>query len=88
MSPEPVPGELVFAGAMCENARMTDDTLYPFTIEVSPLSAPKGHYGWAIRKHGKLLERSDRPHDSEERAYASATAAVERAFRPADPRRR
>ena len=68
--------------------RMSENEFYPFTIEVAPLSSPKGKFGWAIRKHGKLLERSDRPHDSEERAYASATAAVERAFRPADPRRR
>ncbi|BCM82388.1 hypothetical protein mvi_08490 [Methylobacterium indicum] len=70
------------------NPEMSENEFYPFTIEVAPLTSPKGKFGWAIRKHGKLLERSDRPHDSEERAYASATAAVERAFRPADPRRR
>ncbi|RVU13774.1 hypothetical protein [Methylobacterium oryzihabitans] len=67
---------------------MTDDTLYPFTIEVSPLSAPKGHYGWAIRKHGKLLERSDRAYENEAKAYNRALAAVERALHGgADARR-
>ncbi|MEH3146344.1 MAG: hypothetical protein PGN34_13565 [Methylobacterium frigidaeris] len=59
---------------------MTEDNLYPFTIEVSPLSVPKGHFGWAIRKHGKLLERSDRPHENEAKAYNRALAAVERAL--------
>ncbi len=33
-----------------EGANDRRHTLYPFTIEVSPLTAPKGHYGWAIRK--------------------------------------
>ncbi|MGY2050404.1 hypothetical protein [Methylobacterium sp. JK268] len=68
---------------------MTDPSLYPFTIEVSPLATPKGMFGWAIRKHGKLLERSDRPHETEAKARAQALAAVERAFRTnAEPRRR
>ncbi|WP_018261139.1 hypothetical protein [Methylobacterium sp. WSM2598] len=67
---------------------MTDSSLYPFAIEVSPLTKPKGHFGWAIRKHGKLLERSDRPHESEAKAHAQALAAVERAIRGEDTRRR
>ncbi|ACA17391.1 hypothetical protein M446_2979 [Methylobacterium sp. 4-46] len=68
---------------------MNDTSLYPFAIEVSPLARPKGHYGWAIRRHGKLLERSDRPHESEAKARAQALAAVERAFRAgSDSRRR
>jgi hypothetical protein len=65
-----------------------ENNLYPFAIEVAPLASPKGKFGWAIRKHGKLLERSDRPHDTEEKAYASAQAAVERAFRGAAEARR
>ncbi|WP_043752498.1 hypothetical protein [Methylobacterium nodulans] len=68
---------------------MTDTSLHPFSIEVSPLISPKGKFGWAIRKHGKLLERSDRPHESEAKAHAQALAAVERAFRAgAELRRR
>jgi hypothetical protein len=67
---------------------MTDSSLYPFAIEVSPLATPKGHFGWTIRKHGKLLERSDRPHDSEAKAHAQALAAVERAAHPGTDIRR
>ncbi|GJD98641.1 MULTISPECIES: hypothetical protein [Methylobacterium] len=68
---------------------MTETNLHPFTIEVAPLTSPKGKFGWAIRRNGKLLERSDRPHDSEDKAHSSALSAVERAFRsPADARRR
>ena len=68
---------------------MTENTFHPFTIEVAPLPGSKGKFGWAIRKNGKLLERSDRPHDNEDKAYASALSAVERAFRtPADARPR
>jgi hypothetical protein len=67
---------------------MTDTSLHPFTIEVSPLATPKGHFGWAIRQHGKLLERSDRPHESEVKARAQALAAVERAFRASAEMRR
>nr|WP_043750336.1 hypothetical protein [Methylobacterium nodulans] len=68
---------------------MTDEnSLHPFAIEISSLTSPKGTFGWAIRKHGKLLERSDRPHHTEEKAYASALAAVERAFRAAAEMRR
>ncbi|WP_084673760.1 hypothetical protein [Methylobacterium sp. WSM2598] len=67
---------------------MTDTNLHPFTIEVSPLTTPKGHFGWAIRKHGKLLERSDRPHVSEDKAHAQAIAAVERTAHPGTGARR
>lgn len=56
---------------------MTDSVPHPYTIEVSPL--PKaGQFQWAIRKHGKLMERSDRPHPSEDKAHASAMAVIER----------
>lgn len=79
---------MVIAARTCDNAAMTNDNLHPFTIEVSPLSKPTGHFGWAIRKHGKLLERSDRPHESETKAYARALAAVERAAHPGSGARR
>lgn len=54
----------------------------PFSIEVSPLTKPEGHFQWAIRRSGKLIERSDRPHRSEARAFESAVEAVERAMKP------
>ncbi|ACA16038.1 conserved hypothetical protein [Methylobacterium sp. 4-46] len=67
---------------------MTNNSLHPFAIEVSPLTTPKGHFGWAIRKHGKLLERSDRPHETEAKAHARALAALERTAHPGAGARR
>ena len=50
-------------------AGMTDvNPTYPFTLDIHPCAKPAGHFAWAIRKHGKLLERSDRPHHSEHSA--------------------
>ncbi len=59
-------------------AGMTDESIHPYSIEVAPLTKPGGQYQWAIRKRGKLVERSDRPHVTEAKAHASALAAVER----------
>ncbi|SDA14850.1 hypothetical protein SAMN02799622_01217 [Methylobacterium sp. UNC378MF] len=61
---------------------MTDKVPHPYSIEVSPLAKPEGHFQWAIRKSGKLIERSDRPHRSEAKAFESAMEAVERALKP------
>jgi hypothetical protein len=51
---------------------------YPFTLEIQPCAKPAGHFAWAIRKHGKLLERADRPHPSERSARERGEAALER----------
>ncbi len=59
---------------------MTDTTSTPYTIEISPISKPAGQFQWAIRRNGKLVERSDRPHPTEAKAEASALAAVERSM--------
>lgn len=59
---------------------MADNTSTPFTIEISPITKPAGQYQWAIRRNGKLIERSDRPHPTEAKAEASALAAVERSM--------
>ena len=61
---------------------MAREVLYPYSIEVSPIAKPKGHFQWAIRRSGKLIERSDRPHRSEAKAYESAMEAVERMAKP------
>lgn len=60
------------------------DVPHPYSIEVSPLTKPEGHFQWAIRRSGKLIERSDRPHRSEAEAFESAMEAVERAMKPSD----
>ncbi|MFE1599861.1 hypothetical protein [Methylobacterium sp. ID0610] len=59
---------------------MQDSTFTPYTIEISPIAKPAGQFQWAIRKNGKLVERSDRPHPTEAKAEASALAAVERSL--------
>lgn len=61
---------------------LMSDVPHPYSIEVSPLAKPEGHFQWAIRRSGKLFERSDRPHRSEAKAYESAMEAVERMVKP------
>ncbi|MCE4226962.1 hypothetical protein HCU64_24805 [Methylobacterium sp. C25] len=57
---------------------MTTEVPHPYSITVEPLTKPQGHYGWALRKHGKLAERSDRAFPSENKAFENAMKAVER----------
>lgn len=61
---------------------MADTVPHPYSIEVSPLVRPEGHFQWAIRRSGTLIERSDRPHRSEAKAHESAMEAVERMVKP------
>lgn len=65
---------------------------HPYTLELAPSPKGDGSFGWAIRKHGKLLERSDRTFRSERDALKSGEEAVERALKgtsqPSPPRRR
>jgi hypothetical protein len=48
-----------------------------YTIEVYPLAPSAGHFGWKVRKHGKLYQRSDYAHPAEQTAYAKALARIE-----------
>jgi hypothetical protein len=57
---------------------MTTEVPHPYSITVEPLKEPEGHSGWALRKHGKLTERSDRSFLSEAKAFESALKAIER----------
>ena len=61
---------------------MADEVPHPYSIEVSPLPKPEGNFQWAIRRSGKLIERSDWLHRSEAKAFESAMEAVERAMKP------
>lgn len=58
---------------------METDT-YPYTLEVIPSPRLAGHFDWAIRKHGKLVQRSDRSQTSEAAARKSGLAEIERQF--------
>jgi hypothetical protein len=59
---------------------MSTDTTYPYSLEVSPCEKPAGHFSWAIRERGKLIQRSDRPHPSEQKAREKGQAELERLF--------
>ncbi|HEV2557033.1 MAG TPA: hypothetical protein VGU45_00240 [Microvirga sp.] len=56
---------------------MTEASTFPYSLEVSPCEKPAGHFQWAIRERGKLIQRSDRPHASEEKARANGNAQIE-----------
>ncbi len=64
----------------CHKPRMSTDTTYPYSLEVSPCEKPAGHFSWAIRERGKLIQRSDRPHPSEQKAREKGQAELERLF--------
>lgn len=59
--------------------RMSNET-YPYSLDIVPAERPAGHFHWAIRRHGKLIERSDRPLPSEEAARKKGEAGIERQF--------
>ena len=56
----------------------TEINTHPYTLEVEPLKNTGGPYQWAIRKHGKLVQRSDRKHPTEAKARASGLAQIEK----------
>ena len=58
-----------------------DNPTHPYTLTILPNPMLSGHFDWAIRKHGTLAERSDRPHPSEQSARKSGEEALERKLR-------
>ena len=60
--------------------RMDDNAIYPYELEVQPSVRTPGAFDWAIRRHGKLIQRSDRLQRSEEAARKDGMKAVERQF--------
>lgn len=50
----------------------------PFTFELVPSQREAGGYHWAIRKHGKLVQRSDSPLLTEAKARTQALAMIDR----------
>lgn len=59
---------------------MSDSTTYPYTLEVQASQRQAGTFEWAIRRHGKLIQRSDRPQRSEADARKDGEKAIERQF--------
>ncbi|MCK2056863.1 hypothetical protein [Methylobacterium sp. 37f] len=56
---------------------------YPYTLKVEPKTRREGIWQWVVRKHGKLLNRSDRDHPSEAKARAQGMEEIERMLRAA-----
>jgi hypothetical protein len=55
-----------------------DNPTHPYTLEVTPSMKGDGSFGWAIRMHGKMLERSDKVFRSEKDAWRDGQKALER----------
>lgn len=59
---------------------MTDTitNTHPYTLEILPPKAEGSSYQWAIRKSGKLVQRSDRSLESEAKARSNGMAQIEK----------
>jgi hypothetical protein len=57
---------------------MNNPATYPYTLDIQPCDKPAGHFLWAIRERGKLVERAMRPSESAEEAERSGLKAIER----------
>ena len=71
---------------------MSMNQTHPYTLELSPSPKGDGSVGWAIRKHGKMLERSDRMYRTQHDALRNGQEAVGRTLsgvsQPTPSRRR
>lgn len=61
---------------------MNDNDLQPYSLEVTESVRRPRHFEWAIRRNGKLVERSDRFATSVADAEKAGRKAVERLFMP------
>lgn len=59
---------------------MNADKTYPYALEVKASERKPGTFEWTIRRHGKLIQRSDRVHRSEDDARKDGEKAIERQF--------
>ena len=61
--------------------RWTSETrtnTHPYTLDVERNPRSEGAWQWAIRHHGKLVERSDRAFASEAKARAQGMQQIEK----------
>ncbi len=56
------------------------DIHHPYALEVRSSERKPGMYEWSIRRHGKLIQRSDRLRPSKEDARADGEKAIEQQF--------
>ena len=59
---------------------------HPYLLEIQPASKA-GMFQWTIRRHGKLIQRSDKTFRSEADARQDGAKAVERQFSDAQSTR-
>ncbi|WP_457105195.1 hypothetical protein [Methylobacterium sp. P5_C11] len=62
----------------------SETNIHPYTLEVIPPKEEGGAYNFAIRKHGKLAQRSDRSYPTEAKAQAAGMAMVEKLLSGSD----
>jgi hypothetical protein len=66
---------------------MSDQAPYPYILEIISAKKPAGHFQFAIRKHGKMLQRSDRAYPTEEEAHKRGLAEIEKQLHGTGDRR-
>ncbi|MDR7040522.1 hypothetical protein J2X36_005305 [Methylobacterium sp. BE186] len=59
---------------------MTDTmtNIHPYSLEILPPKAEGASYQWAIRRSGKLVQRSDRSLPNEAKAHENGMAQIEK----------
>ena len=66
-------------------AMSTDDSnIHPYSLEILPPKAEGKSYQWAIRKNGKLVQRSDRDLSSAAKAHENGMAQIEKLLAGSD----
>lgn len=60
------------------NMMSNSDPLHPYSYDVVASKRESGGYHWAIRKHGKLVQRSDSALATEAKARTQALAMIDR----------
>ena len=63
----------------------TDNT-HPYSLEVQSIPGSEGWFQWVIRKHGKMLQQSDRKHPCEPKARAQGREVIEKLLHGGDER--
>ena len=66
----------------------TTTNTHPYSLEVGPNPRSEGAWQWAIRQHGKLIQRSDRALASEAKAQAQGMEQIEKLLQGGDEGRR
>ncbi|WP_082552682.1 hypothetical protein [Methylobacterium sp. Leaf456] len=57
---------------------MTNSATHPYSLEILSPKKEGGSFQWAIRKNGKLAQRSDRDLRTEDKARENGMAQIEK----------